>query len=467
VHSVPFTSNAIYYDHHIFWGEVDPVAVQHSLGEPEHNLLQRDVATQVMIPWLSSAPSHHAQQQSPTQRVTTQQPVRDTVAPPASARKGAGKITGRIGLSSGPRLRDAVLAVIAGFGDERRAKPIELVALEAFAATVHSRPATVPFWLGKNRLPTLRDAALEVIAGFGPERRPKHVELIALEAFADAARNAASDEVSPAERAIELPEIEPPRLRRLDVLLRSLAPMQLSQIDLTGYGELRDRGAQRLTAALFSHPYLAELRLRSTGIGHVACSYLSELLAVHLWMRLLEVSHNPTVGDLGAASIAQGVRAARRLDTLEMRACGVGDAGGSSLAGAISARSTSGLTHLDLSFNEHLSSAGVRALRDAVAHNRVIKKLELAGTKAEPALLAAAAAALHPGGKAPPSGAHLWENGIHTPFTLRFAGPMLAAAAIAATTSSVYMQSGGVASRPQATLPAAPRNANGAMVANK
>ena len=80
----------------------------------------------------------------------------------------------------------------------------------------------------------------------------------------------------------------------------------------------------------------------------------------------------------------------------------------------------------------------MRALRDAASHSRVLRRLSLAGARADTALLADTAAALLPEHKAPPSGAHLWQQGIHTPFTLRFAGPLLAAAAWSEIANSVH-----------------------------
>ena len=51
----------------------------------------------------------------------------------------------------------------------------------------------------------------------------------------------------------------------------------------------------------------------------------------------------------------------------------------------------------------------VRSLRDAASRSLVLRRLELAGARASASSLAAAAAALQPEHKAPPSGAHLWE----------------------------------------------------------
>ena len=60
-----------------------------------------------------------------------------------------------------------------------------------------------------------------------------------------------------------------------------------------------------------------------------------------------------------------------------------------------SAAPSSGLTELSLAFND-IGSAGVRALRDGVLHNRSLRSLNLCGLPAAPDELAAVQAALCP-----------------------------------------------------------------------
>ena len=90
------------------------------------------------------------------------------------------------------------------------------------------------------------------------------------------------------------------------------------------------------------------------------------------------------------------------------------------IATALAARRIAPLRHLDLSLNK-IGADGVAALRDAAATCRNLHVLELAGADAPPQLLADAQLALTD--KHMPTGAELWEGGVHSAFTLRFAPP--------------------------------------------
>ena len=277
-------------------------------------------------------------------------------------------------------------------------------------------------------LTVLREAVQVVIEGFPADRPPKHVNLLAVEAFAmgpeemRAAAAAVGPQAPAAPAASSMktrdallpppPPPPPPSHQRLERVLTSMRRRQPNAIDLSEYSGLADLGAKRLCDACFGHPTLTELRLPKTTLGASGTSFVAELITVHLRLKLVELSHN-AVQDVGAGFLSQALKASRSLQTLELQACQIGNPGGCSLANAIVTRSTSGLTSLDLAFNP-LGAAGVEALREACTRSRTLKRLSLAGARADPSLLAAVATALTPAGKAAPSGSRLFEQGFHT-----------------------------------------------------
>lgn len=255
----------------------------------------------------------------------------------------------------------------------------------------------------------LRDAVNEVIEGFGlaAERRPRDLGLAAVEAFMDVEKKAA-----------------PLRRRRLDAALKSIRTLKIepSIIDLCDDDDLRDAGIIELCRALFRHGQLKELLLARTGAGFSAASAVASVVSVHLKLRRLEMSGNPLIGDEGTSSLALALQSSRCLERLELRASGVGDAGASALARAMMwRRHHTPLTHLDLSFNKEITSEGVEALRDAASRCAPLRMLALAGTTATPALLASAVFAATAAGKVAMEGAELWNQGVHSEYTLRFA----------------------------------------------
>ena len=183
------------------------------------------------------------------------------------------------------------------------------------------------------------------------------------------------------------------RLNRMIGRLRSGDGAMLS-VDLSDCVLLRDNGVEMLCEALLKCAHVQELRLQRTGCTRLGAGHVSALLAHHLRLRLVVLSHNE-IGDLGAISLAPALRGSLALTSAHFSCCGIGDSGADALAAALAARCYSGLTELSLGFND-IGSAGVRALRDGVLHNRSLRTLNLCGLPAAPDELAAVQAALRP-----------------------------------------------------------------------
>ena len=127
----------------------------------------------------------------------------------------------------------------------------------------------------------MREAILGVIGGFGENRRARAPELLALQAFIDVCggKERRQEGRAPPPLAPD-PAPAPPVLRRLELKIKSL-PTQPTTIDLTAYSELGDAGAKRLVEALYGHQALKELRLPRTRLGHAGASYVSSSLPIH------------------------------------------------------------------------------------------------------------------------------------------------------------------------------------------
>ena len=262
----------------------------------------------------------------------------------------------------------------------------------------------------------LRTAVHEVIEGFGPreERAPKNIAVAAAEAFMDYEK----------EKPPPPPALPKPSRRRLDATLNAIRTLKLepSVIDLSDDTGLGDTGVIELCSALFGHARLVDLRLPRVTAGFSGASAVASVLSVHLKLRRLDMSGNPGIGDEGTASLALSLQSAKCLERLELRAFNVGDAGCSALARALLwRRHHTPLTHLDLSFNRDITTAGVEALKGAASKCAPLKMLSLAGATATPASLAGATFASTDAGKAHLDGSELWASGVHSEFTLRFA----------------------------------------------
>ena len=182
--------------------------------------------------------------------------------------------------------------------------------------------------------------------------------------------------------------LERQRDRRLvGVLTRLRSGELLLCVELSDCAMLRDSGVVLLCETLMKCEQVQELKLQRTGCTHLGAGAVAELLLLHLRLRLVALSHND-LGDVGARAFAPALRGSVALTTLHLASCRVGDGGAASLAAALAARCYSGLTELSLAFNE-LGTAGVRALRDGLLHNRRLRALSLCGAHAPPEELAA------------------------------------------------------------------------------
>ena len=263
--------------------------------------------------------------------------------------------------------------------------------------------------------PRVRAAARQVIDGFGEHRREKPIDLLVLEAFQEA--------------VVKIPEplsIAPlvPSRRRVDAAIASLRERRPVKIDLSDDEACGDESIGRLCSSLLGHRALTELRLPNVGCGFAGASSIAELVAVHLKLRLLDLSRNPAIGDTGGGAIGRALRSSCALEQLNLSTCGIGDDGASAIAAALAARrGNAPLTHLDLSYNPGIGGVGVDALSDAASRcaSGKLVRLDLAGASATPAQLSAAQLALTPDGRRRFDGAELWRQGVHSSYTLRFA----------------------------------------------
>ena len=108
-----------------------------------------------------------------------------------------------------------------------------------------------------------------------------------------------------------------------------------------------------LAETLLSNRTLRELKLERCSLGLDACSALGRALAANTTMRVLDVSMNQSIGDLGVALLADGLRRNRRcaIYTLALNMCAVGNAGFRSLLIAIKDGGAAGLRQVKLCYN--------------------------------------------------------------------------------------------------------------------
>jgi len=134
---------------------------------------------------------------------------------------------------------------------------------------------------------------------------------------------------------------------------------RLELLDLSGnpIGErLKSDGDdlwRTVAEALLSNRTLRELKLERCMLGVEACSSLGRVLAVNSTLRVLDVSMNQSVGDLGVALLANGLRRNRRsgIRTLALNMCAVGNVGFRSLLVAVKDGGATGLRHVKLCYN--------------------------------------------------------------------------------------------------------------------
>ena len=118
-----------------------------------------------------------------------------------------------------------------------------------------------------------------------------------------------------------------------------------------------------LAEALLSNRTLRELKLERCSLGVEACSALGRGLEVNTTLRVLDISMNQSIGNLGATQLADGLRRNRRcrIHTLALNMCAVGNVGFRSLLIAIKDGGATGLRHVKLCYN-HIGSKDQRQL---------------------------------------------------------------------------------------------------------
>jgi len=105
--------------------------------------------------------------------------------------------------------------------------------------------------------------------------------------------------------------------------------------------------------ALLSNRTLRELKLERCSLGVEASSAFGRVLAVNTTLRVLDLSMNQSVGNLGVALLADGLRRNQRsgLHTIALNMCSVGNAGFRSLLVAVKDGGASRLRHVKLCYN--------------------------------------------------------------------------------------------------------------------
>ena len=309
--------------------------------------------------------------------------------------------------------------------------------------------------------PRVRASVRAVIEGFGNDRRPKPIELMAIEAFQEAvaAPPPNKEAVAPWPERARQQLAAGPSNRRVDSAIKSLRGSYPKRIDLSDDDALGDANIERLCSALLGHRALTELRLPRCGCGFTGASAVAELIAVHVHLTTVDLSRNEAIGDAGASALGRALRSSCRLTTLELRACGVGDEGAAAIATALSARRRQApLAHLNLSFNPAIGTDGVDALRQAAAQcsGGKLRRIDLAGVSATAGQLAACQHALTAVGRAHPDGPTLWQEGLHTAFTMRFADGVDALRDSDAYLALLHPESAQTPARPQVSQASQP-----------
>lgn len=142
-----------------------------------------------------------------------------------------------------------------------------------------------------------------------------------------------------------------------------------------------DAGALALAQSLASgsgSETVATLILYKCGIGPVGAAALAEAVRAHPRVTAVNLNSN-AIEDAGVASVAAVLAHSASLLHLELDTCGVTDAGATRLAmGLVEIGDGGALLTLDLGGNV-IGDSGATALAGALRANHVLRKLELGG----------------------------------------------------------------------------------------
>jgi len=126
-----------------------------------------------------------------------------------------------------------------------------------------------------------------------------------------------------------------------------------------GYNSIGDAGAAALAEALKANKMLTNLYLYGNSIGDAGAAALAEALKANTMLTALYLDSN-SIGDAGAAALAEALKANKTLTALYLSSNSIGDAGAAALAEALKANTM--LTALYL-YGTSIGDAGAAALR--------------------------------------------------------------------------------------------------------
>jgi Ran GTPase-activating protein (RanGAP) involved in mRNA processing and transport len=159
------------------------------------------------------------------------------------------------------------------------------------------------------------------------------------------------------------------------VLCAALTTLRVEAIDLSR-NDIGDAGAAHLASAMKQSTeggeHVVTLALDHNLIREAGCRALAPTLRTNASLQVLHLSHN--LLGAGAADLAAALRDNRRLRTLTLVQCALGEAEALALAAAL--QHNSALGHLDISKNRIGDAAGA-AIMAALLQNHVLHKLAM------------------------------------------------------------------------------------------
>jgi Ran GTPase-activating protein (RanGAP) involved in mRNA processing and transport len=153
---------------------------------------------------------------------------------------------------------------------------------------------------------------------------------------------------------------------KLGALLATSGLPKLAVLQLGGAG-IGDAGAKELAKALRSGctPEMTVLDLSGNSIGADGACALGAALPALRWLRSLDISSNPAIGDAGMVGLASSLYTVTLLEELSTSGCSISDVGGIALFTALT--SASMLLSLDIGRNLELGRKAMAALSALMA----------------------------------------------------------------------------------------------------